>query len=178
VEEILASYESLVTRLRAGNRAAAAELVDLYYMKIYLYMRRLGYGIQVSEDLTQETFLQIWQHIGRLRSSRALNSWIYKVASNVSRLYLRRHKGKETASIEDIVLPGDDSNETDLADLNEQLNLLKKAVIELPIKFKEVVVLHYLQGLNISEGAEVLSIREGTFKSRLNRALTILRKRL
>ncbi|MHC4843498.1 MAG: RNA polymerase sigma factor [Planctomycetota bacterium] len=178
MEKELTSYESLVTRIRAGNRAAAAELVDLYYMQIYLYMRRLGYSIAVSEDLTQETFLQIWQHVGQLRSSRALKSWIYKVASNVSRLYLRKHKGKNTASIEEIVLPIDANDEEDLAELNEQLNQLKKAVIELPIKFKEVIILHYLQGLNIRESAQVLGLREGTFKSRLNRGLTKLKKEL
>jgi RNA polymerase sigma-70 factor (ECF subfamily) len=139
-------------------------------------MRRFGYSVAVSEDLTQETFLQIWQHIGQLRSSRALNSWIYKVASNVSRLYLRKKKGKEQPSIEDIVLPADDSNEANLAELNEQLNMLRKAVIELPTKFKEVIILHYLQDLTINEGAQVLGVREGTFKSRLSRALTILRK--
>ena len=178
VNKELTSYESLVTRIRAGNRAAAAELVDKYYMQIYLYMRRFGYSVAVSEDLTQEAFLQIWQHIGQLRSSRALNSWIYKIASNVSRLYLRRHKDKQLPSIEDIVLPAAEGSEINIAELNEQLNKLKKAVIELPVKFKEVIILHYLQGLNISEGAQVLGVREGTFKSRLSRALTLLRKRL
>ncbi|MHC4271259.1 MAG: RNA polymerase sigma factor [Planctomycetota bacterium] len=178
VNKELTSYESLVTRIRAGNRAAAAELVDLYYMQIYLYMRRFGYSVAVSEDLTQETFLQIWQHIGQLRSSRALNSWIYKVASNVSRLYLRKKKGKDLPSIEEIVIPADDSNEGNIAELNEQVNMLRKAVIELPIKFREVIILHYLQSLSINEGAQVLGVREGTFKSRLSRALTILRKKV
>jgi RNA polymerase sigma-70 factor (ECF subfamily) len=178
VNKELTSYESLVTRIRAGNRAAAAELVDLYYMQIYHYMRRFGYSVAVSEDLTQETFLQIWQYIGQLRSSRALNSWIYKVASNVSRLYLRKQKSKELPSIEEIVLPADENSERDIAELNEQLNLLMKAVIEMPIKFKEVTILHYLQGLNISEAAQVLGVREGTFKSRLSRALALLRKQL
>ncbi|MHC4132129.1 MAG: RNA polymerase sigma factor [Planctomycetota bacterium] len=178
VNKELTSYESLVTRIRAGNRAAAAELVDLYYMQIYLYMRRFGYSVAVSEDLTQETFLQIWQHIGQLRSSRALNGWIYKIASNVSRLYLRRHKDKQLPSIEEIILPAAEYSEIDIAELNEQLNKLKNAVTELPEKFKEVIILHYLQDLNIDEGAQALGVREGTFKSRLSRALTLLRKRL
>jgi len=141
-------------------------------------MRRLGYSVAVSEDLTQESFLQIWQHIGQLRSSKALKSWIYKVASNVSKLYLRRHKGKQQPSIEEIVLPASDDSEVDMAEFNEQLNRLNKAVIELPIKLREVIVLHYMQGMNIREGAQILSVREGTFKSRLSRGLTILRKEL
>ncbi|MHC4499601.1 MAG: hypothetical protein ACYS21_10865, partial [Planctomycetota bacterium] len=50
--------ESLAAQLRAGDRAAAAEFVDMYNERIYLYMRRLGHNRQVSEDLTQESFLQ------------------------------------------------------------------------------------------------------------------------
>lgn len=178
VEKELTSYESLLTRIRNGNRAAAAELVDIYYMRIYLYMRRLGFSVAVSEDLTQETFLQVWEHLGQLRNSNALNSWIYTIASNVLRLYLRKHKGKHTASFEDVVLPGNGSDERDLVELNERLSRLKRVLVELPIKFREVVVLHYLQGLNIREGARVLGLREGTFKSRLNRGLTKLKKEL
>jgi len=55
----------LAAQLKAGNRAAAAELVDLYYEQIYLFMRRLGHSCQVSEDLTQASFLAAWQHIGQ-----------------------------------------------------------------------------------------------------------------
>ena len=61
--------EALADRLRTGNRDAAAELVDMYYKQIYLFMRRLGHGSQISEDLTQESFLRVWQHIGQLKSS-------------------------------------------------------------------------------------------------------------
>jgi len=177
VEKELISYESLLTRIRNGNRAAAAELVDIFYMQIYAYMRRLGYSSEVSEDLTQQTFLQIWQHIGQLRNSKALNSWIYKVASNVSRLYLRKHKGKQTVNIEDVVLGYEKDNEENVV-LNEQLRQLNKILIQMPVKFKEVIIIHYLQGLNISEGSRALGILEGTFKSRLNRGLKILRKEL
>ena len=85
--------DSLAGRLRAGDHAAVAELVDMYYERIYLFMKRCGYSWQVSEDLTQESFLRAWQHIGRLRSDEALNSWLYHIAVNVSKLYWRRHKG-------------------------------------------------------------------------------------
>ncbi len=91
--------DSLAGRLKAGNRAAAAELVDIYYEQIYLFMRRLGHNCQVSEDLTQESFMAAWQHIGQLRDEKALNGWLYRIAVNISRLYWRKHKGKEAVSI-------------------------------------------------------------------------------
>ena len=68
--------DSLAARLRAGDSTAATELVDIYYEQIYLFMRRLGHSRQASEDLTQESFLQAWHHIGQLRDGKALNSWL------------------------------------------------------------------------------------------------------
>ena len=141
-------------------------------------MRRLGFGSQMSEDLTQEAFLQIWQHIGQLRNSGALNSWIYRVACNVSRAYLRRHKGKETQSIDLTILKADNKDEYDNIEHNEQIKRLNSAVAGLPMKFKETIILHYMQQLNIADAAKVLGVREGTFKSRLSRALKRLRNQI
>jgi len=168
----------LAAELKAGNRAAAAELVDLYYEQIYLFMRRLGHSCQVSEDLTQESFLAAWQHIGQLKNGRALNSWLYRIADNVSKLCWRRHKGTKELSIEGIDVP--DNNETEWGKVGhlEQLGQLRNGVATLPIKLREVIVLHYMQHLTIAEAAEAAGIRQGTFKSRLNRALKALRKQV
>ena len=170
--------DALAARLRAGDRTAAAELVDVYYQQIYLYMRRLGHDRQVSEDLTQESFLNAWYHIGQLRDGKALNSWLYRIAGNVSRLYWRRHKGKEAAGIEDIDVPDSSDAQWDKAGHREQIEQLTNAVARLPIKLRQAVVLHYMQQLTIAEAAEAAGVRPGTFKSRLNRALKALRKRV
>ncbi len=168
--------DSLAARLRAGERAAAAEFVDAYYEQIYLFMRRLGHGHQVSEELTQESFLNAWQHIGQLRQDRALKSWLYRIAGNVSRLYWRRHR--DTGSIEAIDLP--EGGEVDCSKIEhfEELGRLQNAVVHLSMKLREAIVLHYMQQLTISEAAEAAGVREGTFKSRLNRALKSLRKQI
>ncbi len=172
--------DSLAARLRAGNRVAAGEFVDMYHKQIYLFLRRLGHDRQISEDLTQESFLQAWQHISQLRNGKALNSWLYRIASNVSKLYWRRHKGRETTSIEGVGIDMPESSEAvcDRIGRYEQLGRLKNAVAHLPGKLRQVVVLHYMQHLTIAEAAEAAGVREGTFKSRLNRALETLRKQV
>jgi len=170
--------DSLAARLRTGNRAAAAELVDIYYQQIYLFMRRLGHNGQVSEDLTQQSFLQAWQHIGQLRDGKALNGWLYRIAGNVSRLYWRKHKAGRSVSIEAIDVPQSSKAESDKIEDYEQLGQLKNAVVRLPAKLRQVVVLHYMQHLTISEAAQAAGVRQGTFKSRLNRALKALRKQV
>ena len=167
---------SLARRLRAGDHTAATELVDIYYKQIYLFMRRLGHNRQVSEDLTQESFLNAWRHIGQLRDGKALNGWLYRIAGNVSKLYWRRHKHKKTAALESIDISGSTKAGLDIAEHNEQLEKLKNAVARLPVKLRQTVVLHYMQQLTIAEAADAAGIREGTLKSRLNRALTTLRK--
>ncbi|UCF16146.1 MAG: RNA polymerase sigma factor [Phycisphaerales bacterium] len=167
---------SLVARLRAGDRGAAAELVDDYYQRIYLFMRRLGHDRQVSEDLTQESFFNAWHHIGQLRDGKALDSWLYRIAANVSKLYWRRHKHKEVVGIDIIDMADGTEDGRDRFGLYEQLDELKTAVEKLPRKLKETIVLHYMQQLTIAKAAEALDIKEGTFKSRLNKALKTLRK--
>lgn len=170
--------ESLVRRLKAGNRPAAAELVDAYYEQIYLFMRRLGHSRQVSEDLTQESFLQAWQHIGQLRSPKALSSWLYHIASNASKLYWRRNKHDNAVDIDVFDLQADGESDSEKIERLEQLGQLKNALSKLPIKLRETIVLHYMQHLTIAQAARVAGIREGTFKSRLSRALKALRKQL
>ena len=170
--------DSLAVRLRTGNREAAAELVDEYYQQIYLFMRRLGHDRQVSEDLTQECFFNAWHHIGQLKDGKALNGWIYRIASNVSRLHWRKHKHKEVIGIEGIDMPNSSKDEHKKMEHDEQLEHLRDIVERLPQKLKETIILHYMQQLTIAEATEAAGINQGTFKSRLNRALKILRKNI
>ena len=170
--------DSLAVRLRTGDREAAAELVDEYYEQIYLFMRRLGHDRQVSEDLTQECFFNAWHHIGQLKDGKALNGWIYRIASNVSRLHWRKHRHKEIIGIEGIEMPNSGKDEPDKMEYNEQLEHLRDVVERLPQKLRETIILHYMQQLTIAEATEAAGINQGTFKSRLNRALKNLRKNI
>ena len=170
------SRDSLVFRLKQGNRAAATELVDVYYEQIYLFMRRIGHSHQISEDLAQECFLQAWQHIGQLRSPTVLNSWLYRIAANISNLYWRRGKGRERAGIEGMEVPDSKGAEYEEIEHLEEVKLLKKAVAHLSMKLRQAIVLHYMQHLTIAEAAEAAGVSKGTFKSRLSRALKALRK--
>lgn len=166
----------LARRLRHGEQAAATELVDRYYERIYLFMRAVGHDRQISEDLTQETFLRAWYHIGQLREGKALNGWLFRIAGNVSRLHRRRLKGKDSVSLDSVEPPADGVDGSLEAGQQEQLDRVKEAVERLPWKLRQAVVLHYMQQLTITEAADAAGIREGTLKSRLNRGLEALRK--
>jgi RNA polymerase sigma-70 factor (ECF subfamily) len=171
--------DSLADRLKAGNHEAAAELVDNYYEQIYLFMRRLGFERQTSEDLTQEIFMQVWQHIGQLRNGKALTTWLYRIAANVSKHRRRDSKtGKATISVDAVNLADDGPTSFDKVGLNELLERLNPAIAGLQWRLKQAVVLHYMQHLTIADAAEATGVRVGTFKSRLNRAITKLRSKV
>jgi len=178
-DEYLGKKQDLLAgRLSAGDHAAAAELVDIYYERIYLFLRRLGHSCQVSEDLTQESFLQAWQHIDQLKDGKALKSWLYRIAGNVSKSYWRRHHHRGMGSIEGIDVSDSSETEQDKMVYLEQLEQVQNTVLKLPVKLRETVVLHYMEHLTIAEAAEAAGVREGTFKSRLSRALETLRKQI
>lgn len=163
---------SLARRLRHGERAAAEELVDAYYDKIYVLMRAMGYDRHTSEDLTQETFMRTWAHIGQLRDGKALTGWVFRIAGNVARLYWRKHKHLDVVpDTAEVALDGSEQ-----AGWREEYAHLREAVAGLPWKLRQAIVLHYMNQLSIAEAAEAAGIRQGTLKSRLNRALEALRK--
>ena len=166
---------SLAHRLRAGQQAAAEEFVDKYYGRIYLFMRAVGHDRQISEDLTQETFMRAWNHIGQLRDSKALNGWLFRIAGNVSRLYWRRHKRADETSLDSQAMPNEGVDSAERAGQRETFARLHGVVARLPWKLKQAIVLHYLEQLTISEAADAAGVRQGTFKSRLNRGLEALR---
>jgi len=170
------SQDSLSARLRAGDRAVATELVDKYYEQIYLFMRRLGHDRHAAEDLTQETFFSAWHHIGQLKDDKALNGWLYRIAANVSRLHWRRHRHQETVGIEQIDVADSGEAGPDAAGRREQLGQVRDAVARLSANLRQTIVLHYMQQLTIAEAAEAAGVRQGTFKSRLNRALRALKE--
>jgi len=176
--ELTSARVILVSRLRKGDRAAAQELVDQYYERLYLYLRELGHTRHASEDLLQETFMRAWYNIGQLRDDKALAAWLYRIASNISSEHWRKQKRIDRINQQKLALADHISqeSESDRADLKEVLGQLRDAIAVLPWKLRQAVVLHYLQSFTIADGAKAAGIKEGTFKSRLNRALTILRR--
>ncbi len=166
----------LAGRLRHGDRAAAEELVELYYERIYLFMRAMGHDSQMSEDLVQEVFMRAWYHIGQLRDGRALTGWLFRIAGNVSRLHWRRHKPGDRVHSDDIEPTAAGADTLAQAGDQEQFGRLHEAIERLPWKLRQAIVLHYMDQLTIAEAAEAANVRQGTLKSRLSRALEALRK--
>ena len=176
-----ASKRHTIARDTARRRALFEGMARRFYAGVYNYLCWLSRDTGLAEDLTQETFMQIWQHPPELRGARALKTWVYRVARN-QYLQHRRRAGLETIAFEDC----EAAQMTYASAADPQLRLekeqlrraVRRAVQALPEPYREVIVLHNVEGLSLGHVAEVLELPKGTVKSRRAKAFSMLRRLL
>jgi RNA polymerase sigma-70 factor (ECF subfamily) len=135
----------------------------------------------LAQDLSQEVFLRVFKGLPRFRGSSSLKTWIYSIALN----HCRGRLGRRGLELEDLdaqrwstgpVDPGASPEEDLLARDGERR--IAAALLALPVKFREAVVLRDLEGLSYEEIAAVLRVRAGTVRSRIARGRDRLRSLL
>ncbi len=161
----------LLRRIRGGDREAAGQLVDAYYEALYRWLLHLCRDREWAADLTQETFVQVWEGLEGFRGDATVKTWIHRIAYHT---YLRAERGSRPA----MVPLHDALNERTPTEAALTGHAVEAALAELPEKQRQVVALHYLQGLRVAEVAEVLDIPAGTVLSRLHNARIRLRQLL
>jgi RNA polymerase sigma-70 factor, ECF subfamily len=168
----------LVRRLRRGDRTACDELIERYHAKVYGYLRRLGAAGPLAEDLTQETYAKAWTSIAALREAASLRCWLLAIARNEYFQWARGRSMEREVAVDppETAAAGPDPEAT--AALQERDRLVHLAVGRLEPGLRELVTLHYAQGLSLKEVGAVLGIPAGTVKSRVHRALDLLRAML
>jgi RNA polymerase sigma-70 factor, ECF subfamily len=158
--------------------AAASELVALFYQPVYAFLRRLCGTNEDAEDLTQKTFARVWASIGGYSGRSTFSTWIHGIGYHVYVDWRRKKNPTEPRADEwweacasEGPSPFDDAAERELA------GQLFALVEQLDEGMREVVHLHYYQGLSIQETADVLNIATSTVKYRMREALTWLKSR-
>jgi RNA polymerase sigma-70 factor (ECF subfamily) len=172
---------SLVSAARRGDPGAFREFYEAYRDRIWaLLMYLIGDSTQ-AQDVMQVTFLKAFRGLGNFRFQSSLFTWLYRIARNECQNY---HRGRGTPEIPlgailgsvDEIDPRPASNGSDWH--QEREIIVQNAVMQLPLKMREVVVLKYLEGLSYEEMSRALGCAPGTVASRLNRALAELEERL
>jgi RNA polymerase sigma-70 factor (ECF subfamily) len=176
-EEEARTDRELVYAARGGDMLAFDRLFYRYKDGIF----RLGLAItkdpSAAEEIVVDTFTRAHRALGRLEPDGSLRPWLYRVAVNLS--YNRRPRRNvvvgplEEASEE--VFESGERSPSSLAELAELRAVVLGAVDTLGPKHRVVVILHYLNGLNLSEIAQIVECPIGTVKSRLHYALLRLR---
>ena len=177
----------LVSLAREGNRQAFAELVTMYKGKLYHLAYRMLSNKQEAEDVVQEAFLRMYEHLGRYDSTHKFSTWIYRIATNLCIDRLRRRKAVYSldADMTDgdgmdmyaSLQSGDPTPEHQLI-LSERQKIIAKAMDALPAKYKSAMALKYYQDLSLQEISDILHIPVSTVKTRIHRGREYLRKKL
>ncbi len=171
-----------------GSEDAFREIVDRYGSRILNLMTRWIGDRDQAEDLVQETFLRVIRHRRDYRRSGRFFSWLYTIAVNLARNEIRNAKRRGTSVVIDTVTGTNETGTLQMEDdrpgadetlgRDELKRLIHAAILELPNRFREVLILRDLQDLKYEEIAEVLGIPGGTVRSRINRARLALKDRL
>jgi RNA polymerase sigma-70 factor (ECF subfamily) len=185
-----------VRRAQRGDFKAFKELYDSTSVSIYNLMFRMSGNRETAEDLTQEVYLRVWRSFKGLKSPKAFVTWLHSIAMNVYRDWAKSAAHRMDEMRVEIRPQGDDPNddeiqEGDLALIpsphpspeeevikGEMNDVIEEAIAHLPDKYRAVVVMHHIEGMELREIAKALGIAQGTVMSRLARARAMLRKKL
>jgi RNA polymerase sigma-70 factor (ECF subfamily) len=157
-----------------GDESAFAALYRRRQGAVYRFALHMSGSASVAEDVTQEVFLELMRDPAGYDPDRgALASYLYGMARN---LVLRAGRGRGTGPV-----PAQEPSAGDLlADLTrkEAIEAVRRAVLSLPPRYREVVVLCDLEEMEYAGAAEALGCAVGTVRSRLHRARALLAGKL
>ena len=165
-----------MTRLQGpecGREERLTEMIRLYEKDIlrlcYLYL----HDVDLAKDAAQDTFLKAYTHLDSQQDPEKEKGWLVTIAANVCRDYLRsawiRHMNR-SVQIEDLPVSASPPEENRLT--------LTAAIMNLPPKYSEVIILRYVQGLDLKETAEALHITPSAVSRRCRKACAKLKTEL
>lgn len=129
------------------------------------------------EDITQEVFLSAYHNMNKFRGESSMRTWLLKIAINKSKDYLKswhHRKIQVTNWFKD--KPGIHTVEKTILQNTRDEELAGK-IMELPIKYREVIILYYYQDLDTNDIARLLNLNVNTVKTRLIRSRDLIKRR-
>ena len=173
----------LIQRILTGDESAFSSLINKYRKQVHGHAWRKTRDFHIAEDITQETFLQVYQKLEMLEDPTQFSRWLHRIVNNLCITWFRKNP-LQTESLE----------ETDISEIETeaysqylaaehaktttetQHDLVKKLLAKLKESDREVITLHYFEEMTYSEIGVFLGVSENTIKSRLHRARQRLKK--
>lgn len=186
--DVVGDHELLIAT-RDGDSDAFYELVRRYRNPITNFLYRMLNDYDHAVELAQETFVRVFANAARYRADYNFSTYIYKIASNLAISELRTRKRRrfvplvstfETDSGE--ILEREIQDAKPLQDVTlierERKSAVSRAITSLPEKYRVAVILRDVEGLSYERITQILGLTEGTVKSRINRARSLLKSKL
>jgi RNA polymerase sigma-70 factor (ECF subfamily) len=178
-----------VRRAQKGDVEAFERLFEQHQRGVYNVVYQMVRSEADAADLTQNVFLRAWRSLPRLEAPEAFTTWLYRIATNLSRNWIRDNTRVRLESLEQ-PRPRDEEERgpREVADLNADpaaavqsvavQEAVRRAVEGLSADHRMVVTLHHLEEMPVEDIARIMNCSVGTVKSRLSRARDHLRRKL
>lgn len=172
------SERPLLARLRRGDPAAFEEAYARHGPRIFNFLARMTGNRELAEDLHQETWIKLAVHAHRLTEETDLGAWLYTVARNVARSHLRTAKATPRTEAFQHDAAHDGPSPLEWAAASETEARVERALLEIPLPFREILLLVVVEGLDHDKVARVLGLTGEAVRQRLARARAKLGERL
>ncbi len=181
----------LVTLAQQGREQAFRELVRRYERPVFSLIFRMVRDRETAEDLAQDTFIKVLNHIDRYRPEFKLSSWLFKIANNVAIDFLRKRQ-LETVSIDgsphalsaaeqeatSFDVQARQENALEEMEARELGSAIERAIAGLRPEYRSCIMLRHVEGRSYEEIAATLDLPLGTVKTYIHRARHQLRDAL
>ena len=184
--------DDIIIKAREGDIGSFEIIYKATAGFVYNVAYRIVHNAQDAEDVTQQTFLSVVEHLKRFRGEANFSTWLLRIATPAALKIIRKRKGLDMVSLEEAPEPADDSDAIphpefiadwrqspeQLVERREIQRLLDEALTRLEEKHRMVFILRDFEGLSTKETAETLGLSESNTKTRLLRARLQLREHL
>jgi RNA polymerase sigma-70 factor (ECF subfamily) len=180
----------LVVAIQSGRQDLFTKLVERYQGALYNFGLKMCGESRDAEDMVQDTFLNVFKYLKGFRYETKFRNWLYRIASSICLKKKRKSKfaPDHEFSLDDFMPTEEAQAEQNVPAwaslpleqvLNEELHrTLKSAILELPEKYRMVLVLRDVEGFSTEESAQILNLTAANIKVRLHRARLFLRDKL
>lgn len=165
----------VVRECQENNALAQRELYDMFKTKMFGICLRYAGNFEDAQDILQEGFIKVYDKIHQFGFKGAFEGWIRKIMVNTALEKYRLHY--RLVSMEELVIPPEAEESENIASQIDAQELLQ-IIQELSPRYRVVFNLYALEGFSHKEIGDMLGISEGTSKSNLSRARTILQEKV
>jgi RNA polymerase sigma-70 factor (ECF subfamily) len=165
-----------VERVLAGDAAAFEGIVRRWQGPLINMAWRYSRDRGRAEEMAQEAFIRAWRGLAQWRREGSFSTWLFALAANVYRSELKRFP-VESLPLDSAPEPSGSASQPHELEQRGRHEVLARAVLTLPLRYREPVILFYFHEMNVAAAAQTLGLPEGTLKARLSRARALLRQR-
>jgi RNA polymerase sigma-70 factor (ECF subfamily) len=174
-----AEEKELVEKLKRREPAAAVELCNAYFDRIYrLVFSQVDGNRDAAQDITQETFLAAFKSAYRFRGRSKIYTWLYSIANKKVADFYRRRKREAKHQADSVESQAYEAQPDGTAESEEAQQAIQQTLSGLPLHYKQVLLLKYVEEMPVVEIGQVMGRSSKSVEGLLTRARREMRNRL